>query len=54
MGSSIFYNSENTDAKDYVIMIKQKKEIEQMKEEASISLKDREKWFTMHFDGAFS
>ena len=25
-----------------------------MKEEASIILEDREKWFTMHFDGACS
>jgi ribonuclease HI len=25
-----------------------------MKEEAGISLEDREKWFTMHFDGACS
>ena len=35
-------------------MINQKREIEEMKEEASISLEDREKWFTMHFDGACS
>ena len=54
MGSAIFYNSENTDHEDLLIMVNQKIYIEEMKEEASISLEDREKWFTMHFDGACS
>ena len=54
MGSSIFYNSEHTDLEDHLIMINQKREIEEMKEEDGISLEDREKWFTMHFDGACS
>ena len=35
-------------------MVNQKRDIEEMKEEAGISLEDREKWFTMHFDGACS
>ena len=52
MGPAIFYNSKNTDPKDHLIMLNQKREIEEMREEASISLEDREKWFTMHFDGA--
>ena len=54
MGSAIFYNSENTDPEDHLIMINQKRDIEEMKEEVGISLEDKGKWFTMHFDGACS
>ena len=35
-------------------MVNQRRDIEEMKEEVGISLEDREKWFTMHFDGACS
>ena len=51
MGSAIFYNLEYTDPKDRLVMVNQKRDIEEMKEENGISLEDREKWFTMHFDG---
>ena len=54
MGSAIFYNSKYIDPEDHLIMINQKREIEGMKEEVGINLEDREKWFTMHFDGACS
>ena len=54
MGSAIFYNLEHTNPEDHLIMINQKREIEEMKEEACVILEDMEKWFTMHFDGACS
>ena len=54
LGLQFFYNSKYIDLEEHLVMVNQKRDIEEMKEEASISLEDREKWFTMHFDGACS
>jgi len=38
MGYAIFYNSEYTNPEDHLVMVNQKRDIEEMKEEVGITL----------------
>ena len=51
MGSTIFFNSFEP-PKSPLVMMKEKGDNREIKEEPEISIEQREQWFTMHFDGA--
>ena len=53
MGSPIFFNSPEPPENPFV-MINAKGDNREVKEEPEISIEQKAKWFTMHFDGACS
>ena len=53
MGSSIFFNSP-TPPENPFVMINAKGDNREVKEEPEVSMEQKAKWFTMHFDGACS
>ena len=54
MGSAIFLNQSPTKNEDHVIISKIKQDIEEIKNEVDVNMDVKEKWWTMHFDGAIS
>ena len=53
MGSTIFYNSFEA-PKNPFVMMKEKGDNREIKEEPEISIEQKAQWFTMHFYGACS